>query len=106
MVVQCVCGKPSAELSIVTPNNLTGGHGTFGGMLVRGLTASASGGSAGVSARAARVLGHLLLGNPACKQRALTIPLELPAHSAAAPQLLMPRCMANLSEALSPTGEP
>ena len=59
-----------------------------------------------MSARAARLLAHLLLDNPQCKQRALTIPLEVPESSAGSPQLLMPRCLANLSAALAPKGMP
>lgn len=73
---------------------------------MRGLAAGSSGGGAAVSARAARVLAHLLLDNRQCKQRALTIPLEMPESSSASPLLLMPRCLANLSAALAPTGVP
>ena len=50
------------------------------------------------------MLSHLLLENPQCKQRVLSIPLELTALASSGPQLLMPRCLTNLSDALSPQG--
>ena len=80
------------------------GGSTFGGLLVRGLAASSERGGAAVSARAARVLAHLLLDNPEFKQRVLAIPLEASPAAAAGPRLLMPRCLANLSQALLSDG--
>ncbi len=80
------------------------GSATFGGLLVAGLAASSERGGAAVSARAARVLAHLLLDNPAFKQRVLAIPLEASPATAAGPRLLMPRCLANLSQALLSDG--
>jgi len=80
------------------------GSATFGGLLVAGLAASSERGGAAVSARAARVLAHLLLDNPQFKQRVLAIPLEASPAVAAEPRLLMPRCLANLSQALLSAG--
>ena len=80
------------------------GSSTFGGLLVRGLAASSERGGAAVSARAARVLAHLLLDNPQGKQRVLAIPLEASPAAEGGPRLLMPRCLANLSQALLSDG--
>ena len=71
---------------------------------MRGLAASSERGGAAVSARAARVLAHLLQDNPQCKQRVLAIPLEASLTAAGGPQLLMPRCLADLSRALLSDG--
>ena len=69
-----------------------------------GLAASSERGSAAIRARAARVLAHLLLDNPQCKQRVLVIPLEASPAAAGGRHLLMPRCVANLSQALLSDG--
>ncbi len=72
--------------------------------MVRGLAASSKRGGAAISARAARVLAHLLQDNPQCKQRVLAIPLDASPTAGGGPRLLMPRCLANLSQALLSDG--
>eukprot|EP00854_Cymbomonas_tetramitiformis_P003873 gene3873-4834_t len=81
-------------------------HRSFGGLLVRAITGADGRGDLGAMIRAAVVLQYVLEGNSSCKERVLTIPLELSsAASAVSPDTLLPRCVAHLRAAKAARGE-
>jgi len=108
-LLRCYCtGNPDGQTilaSTIAPSGGAmgpdGGSSSFGGDLVRALV---GGGSQAheleASCRAAAALSHLLESNSACKERILRIPLLVPANDAAPPELLLPRVVRYINDAL------
>eukprot|EP00850_Spirogloea_muscicola_P018952 SM000179S03424 [mRNA] locus=s179:212840:217911:- [translate_table: standard] len=76
---------------------------SFGSLLLQALRGSDGRIDLVVGCRAAAILSHILSGNKDCKERVLSIPLEVPSSRLAPPELLLPQIMRHLA-AVSPGG--
>ncbi|XP_024530596.1 golgin candidate 6 [Selaginella moellendorffii] len=108
-VIKCFCeGNPDGQTmlaSTITPlpqssrKREDGHHLSFGSMLIQALVGIDGRNDLEASCRAASVLSHILKNNIKCKERVLSIPLEIPSSRLATPELLLPRCMRYLAAA-------